>query len=101
MAPRLYQRFFSNRFQIRRYSSTHEDGSTKACDSTGKIAGFVSQVEYFGLGADYLEGYADRVRAITAEDVQRAARTYLRPDSLIQVVVGPASKLAGDAAIAP
>jgi zinc protease len=63
-------------------------------DSTGKLAGFLGQVEYFGLGDDYIEKYAERVRAVTLDDVRRAAGKYLHPDALVQVVVGPATKLA-------
>jgi len=63
-------------------------------DSTGKLAGFLVQVEYFGLGDDYIERYPDRVRAVTVDDVRRAAQKYLRPSDLVLVVVGPAAKLA-------
>lgn len=63
-------------------------------DSTGKLAGFLGQVEYFGLGDDYIERYAERVRAVTLDDVKKAAAKYLQPDALVQVVVGPQAKLA-------
>ncbi|MEW6272329.1 MAG: pitrilysin family protein [Thermodesulfobacteriota bacterium] len=63
-------------------------------DSTGKLAGFLVQVEYYGLGDDYIERYPERVRAVTLEDVRAAAREYLHPDQLVQVVVGPAAQLA-------
>lgn len=63
-------------------------------DSTGKLAGFLGQIEYFGLGDDYIERYAERVRAVSLDDVKRAAGKYLQPDALVQVVVGPAAKLA-------
>lgn len=63
-------------------------------DSTGKLAGFLGQIEYFGLGDDYIERYAERVRAVTLADVKKAAGTYLQPGELIQVVVGPQAKLA-------
>ncbi|MBY0279457.1 insulinase family protein [Candidatus Binatia bacterium] len=88
----------------------HDEGATEAelvaakdyltgnfplrLDSTGKLAGFLGQVEYFGLGDDYIERYAERVRAVSLDDVKRAAAKYLQPDALVQVVVGPASKLA-------
>lgn len=63
-------------------------------DSTGKLAGFLGQVEYFGLGDDYIERYAERVRAVTLDDVKKAANEYLHPDAMVQVVVAPAAKLA-------
>lgn len=62
-------------------------------DSTSKLTSFLAQIEYFGLGDDYIETYGDRVRAVSAEDVASAARTYLHPDALVQVVVGPEADL--------
>lgn len=88
----------------------HEEGATEAelkaakdyltgnfplrLDSTGKLAGLLGQVEYFGLGDDYIESYAEKVRAVTLDDVKRAAGKYLQPDTLVQVVVGPQAQLA-------
>jgi len=63
-------------------------------DSTSKLTGFLAQIEYFGLGDDYIETYGDRIRAVSAEDVGEAARKYLDPDALVQVVVGPEAALA-------
>jgi zinc protease len=88
----------------------HDEGATEAelkaakdyltgnfplrLDSTGKLAGFLGQVEYFGLGDDYIERYGERIRAVTLEQVKAAAQKYLAPDALVQIVVGPAAKLA-------
>lgn len=57
-------------------------------DSNRKIAGFIAQIEFFGLGADYAERYAERIRAVSKEDIQRVAQQYLRPQELQLVVVG-------------
>lgn len=54
--------------------------------------GVVSQllnIEWFGLGLGYLNHYADHINAVSAEDVQRVAATYLRPDTYTLVVAGP------------
>lgn len=88
----------------------HDEGATEAelnaaknyltgnfplrLDSSGKLAGFLGQIEYFGLGDDYIERYSERVRAVTLDDVKKAAAKYLHPDALVQVVVGPQAKLA-------
>jgi len=63
-------------------------------DSTAKLAGLLAQIEYFGLGDDYIEKYGERVRAVTLEEVRDAAREYLHPDALVRVVVGPEELLA-------
>jgi zinc protease len=63
-------------------------------DTNRKVAGFLSQVEFFGLGLDYPDRYPDIIRRVTREDVLRAARLYLQPDKLIVVVVANQAKAA-------
>ncbi|HJQ23241.1 MAG TPA: pitrilysin family protein [Blastocatellia bacterium] len=46
-----------------------------------------------GLGADYLKDYRARIEAVTAADVQRVARRYVRTDDATVVVVGDAARL--------
>ncbi|MEZ0487374.1 M16 family metallopeptidase [Fibrella aquatica] len=41
-----------------------------------------------GLPVDFLSGYISRIRAVTAEDVQQMAQTYLTEQSLVEVVAG-------------
>lgn len=41
------------------------------------------------LGTEPVEEYVRRIRAVTPEDVQRVARTYLDPSTALVVVVGP------------
>jgi len=45
-------------------------------------------VDYYGLPADYLETFRDKVQAVTVDDVLRAAGKRLRPEALKIVVVG-------------
>ena len=53
------------------------------------VASILLNMEWFGLGLDYLQTYQERIRAITKEDVQRVAAGYLRTDSYTQVTAGP------------
>ncbi|MCK6556629.1 insulinase family protein [Candidatus Binatia bacterium] len=57
-------------------------------DSNSKLAGFLVQTEYYNLGLDYAETYAQRIDAVTRDDVLRVARQYLHPEEMILVVVG-------------
>ncbi len=57
-------------------------------DNQGKLANFLTQIEYYGLGLDYPEKYPSLIQAITQEKVLRVARTYLHPDNYILVIVG-------------
>ncbi|MFP6665299.1 MAG: pitrilysin family protein [Deltaproteobacteria bacterium] len=62
-------------------------------DSTAKLSGLLAQIEYFGLGDDYIERYGERVRSVTLAEVAAAARRHLRPEDLIVVAVGPEVEL--------
>lgn len=56
-------------------------------DSNAKIAVFLAQSWFFGLGLDAAESYLRRVEAVTIDDVHRVAREYLHPDRLLTVLV--------------
>ena len=56
-------------------------------DTTAKIAAFLSQVEFYNLGRDYADTYAERVNAVTKDDVRRVAQQYLHPNELLLVAV--------------
>ena len=55
------------------------------------IAAQVLNVLFYGLPLSEIETYRERVNAITADDIQRVARQYLRPDRLSVVLVGNAA----------
>jgi zinc protease len=57
-------------------------------DTNRKVANFLALVEFFGLGLDYPERYADLIGRVTREDIGRVAKKFLQPDKLITVVVG-------------
>ena len=50
--------------------------------------------EYTGRDPDYWKTYRDRIRAVTAADVQRVAREHLTPDKMIVLVVGDLEEIA-------
>lgn len=56
-------------------------------DTQGKLANFLTQVEYYGLGLDYPEKYPGLIRSVTREEVLRVAKAYLHPEDYILVVV--------------
>lgn len=52
------------------------------------------QIKMYGLPADYLHTYRERVSAVTAGDVQRVATDYITPDRVAIVIVGDAAAIA-------
>jgi zinc protease len=56
-------------------------------DTNRKVAGFLTQVEYYELGLDYPDRYADLIGRVSREDVLRVAQRYLKPEELITVSV--------------
>jgi len=56
--------------------------------SSAAVVGQQMRLEYDGLPEDYLEKYQERVAAVTAADLQRAAREHLHPDQSVLMVVG-------------
>jgi zinc protease len=60
-----------------------------AFESSPQIARFLVHAEVYGLGFDYIEKYPEYIRAITIEDIARAAKMYLDSENYTLVVVGP------------
>ena len=71
----------------RRPSATSPAAIPLRLDSNAKIADFIAQTWFYGLGLNYADVYIKRVNAVTGDDVTRVARQYLRPERFIEVVV--------------
>jgi predicted Zn-dependent peptidase len=52
------------------------------------VASHQAMLEYYGYPKGYLEHYRDNIAKVTAEDVLRVARKYLRPMEMSLMVVG-------------
>ncbi len=60
--------------------------------SSGRIAGYMLAIERLGFPSDYAFRYLERIRAVTKEQVQEAAKKYIHPDAAILAVVGNLSE---------
>jgi zinc protease len=56
------------------------------------VAGILVDLEWYGLGLDYVQRYTDLVNGLTAEQVQMVAQKYLDPAAYILTVAGPGAK---------
>jgi zinc protease len=50
------------------------------------FAKFLAQIEFYGLGSDYPERYADLINGVTADDILRVAKKYLKPENVFVIV---------------
>ncbi|MBW3571502.1 MAG: insulinase family protein [Gemmatimonadetes bacterium] len=66
-----------------------------ALQTTDGLAGKLSSMAVYGLPDDYYDTYRDRLMAVTAAQVQDAARRRLMPHRAAVVVVGDANALRG------
>jgi zinc protease len=57
-------------------------------ETTGQLIARLQELAVFELPRDYFDEYVDRLQAVTAADVERVARRYIRPDRFVVVVVG-------------
>ncbi len=51
------------------------------------------QIKMFGLPDDYLETYRQQIHAVTIEEIQAVAATYVRPDEAAIVIVGDGAEV--------
>jgi len=56
------------------------------------VASTLLNMEWNGLGLDYLQRYNNLVYSVSADDVQRVAQRYLRSDAYVLSVAGPATE---------
>ena len=62
-------------------------------ETTNAVAQAIAIAQVYGLRDDYYTRYRERIRAVTADDVLRAAQTFLHPDKLLVVAVGDAAAI--------
>jgi zinc protease len=58
-------------------------------ETSAGVAEILWAMEFFNLGADYIDRYAGYYRAVTVQQVNDAARAHLHPDRATVVVAGP------------
>jgi len=61
-------------------------------DSNKKLSAFLTSVEFYGLGLDYIEKYPEFIEAVTKDDLLRVAKKYLNAKNYVLVVVGNLEK---------
>lgn len=53
------------------------------------VAGAILDMEWYGLGLDYLQRYPQLIRSVTPEQIREVVARYLRPDAYALGIAGP------------
>lgn len=59
-------------------------------DNSGKIAGYLAMIAFYGLPLDYLDRFNAQIEAVTLEQIRDAFRRRIDPARLVVVTVGGA-----------
>lgn len=73
-------------------SKAYRTGSLPvSLETNSGLADIILDMEFYGLGLDYLQRFPALINAITAKDIQAAAQKYLSVDQIGIAVAGPAN----------
>jgi zinc protease len=61
-------------------------------DSFSDKINLISRIERYQLGLDYMDKFNDRIKNLTLDQVNEAAKNHLFPDNYIMVIVGNVTK---------
>ena len=64
--------------------------------SASAVVGQLMGLDYFSRDPNFYKNYLDNIRKVSIADVQRVAKTYLKPENLTMVVVGNVSAFDAD-----
>jgi zinc protease len=62
-------------------------------ESMSQLGGSITDLVHFGLPDDYYDTYIGKVKALKTSDLDDAAKSVLKPDALVWVVVGDRAKI--------
>jgi zinc protease len=82
--------------ELRLSMSTLTKGYPRNFETAGQVARGLAQLALHDLPDDTFAEFCPRVRGLDAEDVTRAARAHIRPDSAVVVAVGDRDRIQGD-----
>jgi zinc protease len=63
------------------------DGLALRMDSNAKLLGYLSAIGFYGLPLSYLDEFAGKVKAVTAEQIKAAFARHVKAENLVTVVV--------------
>jgi zinc protease len=79
--------------ELRKVQNNETLGLTGRWETMGAVSGSIRQIVTYGLGDDYFQNYADKVRNLTVSQTGATAKKVLIPERLIWLVVGDLAKI--------
>jgi len=79
--------------ELRKAKNLETLGFPAGFETTGGMAGNLSELVIYGLPDSFFSDYIPKIQAVTAADVERAAKQYLVKDTFAVVVVGDLAKI--------
>ena len=71
-------------------------GYPRGFETSQQVARGVAQLALHGLPDSYFEEFVPRIEAVSLDDVNRAAATYLDPARMVTLAVGDRDRIAGE-----
>ena len=62
-------------------------------ETTGELLGSLAEIIKYGLPDDYFDTYADKIRGLTTDDVEKAANEIINLDQMTWIVIGDLDKI--------
>ena len=75
--------------EVRKAKASLLNSFVFSVDSPGKILGKFLTYEYFGYPSDWLVRFRTGIEKTTVDQVRKAARTHIKPDQFVFLIIGP------------
>ena len=75
--------------EVRKAKASLLNSFVFSVDSPGKLLGKFLTYEYFGYPSDWLVRFRAGIEQATVEQVRNAARTHIKPDQFVLLIIGP------------
>jgi zinc protease len=62
-------------------------------ETMGSVGGSIGNIVRYGLPDDYYDTYPDKIRSLNLTQIKSAAKSVLKPNSLVWIVVGDREKI--------
>ncbi len=75
--------------EVRKAKASLLNSFVFSVDSPGKLLGKFLTYEYFGYPSDWLVRFRTGIENTTVDQVREAARTHIKPDQFVFLIIGP------------